>query len=194
MSAPESLSAVSAVILAGGSSARMQHRDKALLRWNGSTYLNRLSRELSCCGELLLSVDRPQKYPGCALPEVVDVRRCGPLGGICQALEICRFPWLLVVACDMPLFQRSLAERLLRAADPQTDAVVLRELSGRTHPLGALYAKASLPQLTAQLETGNYRMQDALNGLETVYLTPDAAEARMLRNVNTPEDADALRL
>jgi molybdopterin-guanine dinucleotide biosynthesis protein A len=171
MSAPESLSAVSAVILAGGSSARMQHRDKALLRWNGSTYLNRLSRELSCCGELLLSVDRPQKYPGCALPEVVDVRRCGPLGGICQALEICRFPWLLVVACDMPLFQRSLAERLLRAADPQTDAVVLRELSGHTHPLGALYAKAEV--LQQYLHAQQNQNKPAANSALDLYRVPN---------------------
>lgn len=186
------LSAISAVILAGGSSSRMNYRDKAMLLYGDKTFLQGLSDELSCCGELLLSVERQKKYPLSASREIVDSGQYGPLGGICQALSICRFSWLLVVACDMPLFRKSFAERLVQETRPGIDAVVMRETSGRVHPLGALYSKEALPKLNAQISSENYRIQTALNQIRTTYLAPDSQEIQMLRNINTPEDLSLL--
>lgn len=183
------LASVSAVILAGGASSRMSGNDKALLCYQGESFLARLSKELSCCGEVLVSVDRHNRYPNFRMEEIVDVRQnCGPLSGVCTVLQKCRFPLLLTVPCDLPLYKINLAFRLLQAYTPEADAVVVRDRFNAIHPLCALYAKSALPVLQEQLERGNYRMRDALEAIKTTFIVADYQEMRMLQNVNTPQD------
>lgn len=195
VAAGRGLSSVSGMILAGGCSSRMG-ADKALLReaTTGETYLDHLVAELAGCDELLLSVDTAQRFPGCALPKVVDaIPGQGPLGGLCAGMSACRNHLLFVVACDQPLFRRELAERLVVEWQPGVDAVVPQEESGRRHSLCAVYAKSALPELRARLAAGNLRLRDALDALRVRYVRPTPAELAMLANVNTPNDVRALR-
>lgn len=183
------LASVSAVILAGGASSRMSGNDKALLCYQGESFLVRLTKELSCCGEVLVSVDRHNRYPNSPVKEIVDARRnCGPLSGVCTVLQKCRFPLLLTVPCDLPRYKISLASRLLQAYTPDVDAVAIRDYFNTIHPLCALYARSALPLLQEQLESGSYRMRDALEVIKTTFIVADYHEMKMLQNINTPED------
>ena len=62
-----------AVILAGGKSSRMNGTDKALLNWNGMSFLDRLFHELRDFDERLLSADRADRYPQYAAVTVPDL-------------------------------------------------------------------------------------------------------------------------
>jgi molybdopterin-guanine dinucleotide biosynthesis protein MobB len=184
---------VSAVILAGGKSERMGV-NKARLPWrDGRTLLERMAGCLKHLDEVLLSVGaEEQKYENLSLPVVVDrYPDRGPMGGIYSALLACRSNWLLAVSCDLPLFERELADYLIShlrsGVSDECNIVLTVTRDGRVHPLCGLYSKRVLDTLGGLLALGNYRMMDAAR--ETGFLpvslegTPFADE--MLANVNT---------
>lgn len=186
------MNTVGAAVLAGGRSRRMG-RDKALLSLGGAPFLDRILDELAEFQEKLLSVDQTGRYAGVS-PEWrrVEDRKpgCGPLGGLCAVLEACASDALLVVTCDAPLYRAEMGRWLCGGLEEPWDAAVPAAPDG-IHPLCAVYRKRCWPALERQLEAGDFRLQNALKGLNVRYL--DAAERRgMLCNVNTPEEYRAL--
>ena len=135
---------VGAVLFAGGKSRRMG-TDKASLTLHGDTFLQRIAGELSPFPEKLLSVDDPDRYPQLPWLHVTDEKPgCGPLGGLCAVLRACRSEALLVVSCDLPLYERRLGDYLCGRLQEPFDAVVSTTPDG-THPLCAVYRKRCLP-------------------------------------------------
>lgn len=180
---------ISSVILCGGRSQRMG-RDKARLIWNGRELLDDIAGRLSALGEVLLSADRKTRFAGKPWPIVEDqYPDCGPLGGVCSALLACKTPLLFVVSCDMPFITWETGG-MLRDCLGRNDAAVPVEFDGRVHPLCAVYRKDAAPVLLRQLQTGNFRMRDALSRLQAAYVPAGdlPGGSRSLCNVNTPEE------
>ena len=137
-------------------------------------------------------------------------RDCGPLGGIHAALSACRAEWALFVSCDTPLYRRELAE-LLISKIPGTETETEQEdqeysagtrllvpvtPDGRWHMTCALWRRTLLPEVEAQLKSGDYRLRklclkDGGPSPGTVLVPLEgerAAFAEMLENINTEED------
>ncbi|MDR1130940.1 MAG: molybdenum cofactor guanylyltransferase, partial [Oscillospiraceae bacterium] len=190
-----------AVILAGGASRRMG-KDKALLRLEGRTFLERIAESLSGLGEVLLSVGPSRRYE-CARLRTVEDRTgicgpggCGPMGGLYSALSVCKSERLLAVSCDMPLLTRDFVEYLLSYVEDGYDAVVPVTRDGREQPLCAVYSKRTAGILEARLAKGDCSIMNALEEMKVkrVSLRHSAyADAeKILSNVNTPEEYAAL--
>ena len=82
---------IGALILAGGASRRMMGGNKAFLTLDGHAFVRRVMAQLAGFDECLLSVSDPAPYESLGLPIVRDAYPgCGPLGGICSALEVCQ--------------------------------------------------------------------------------------------------------
>ena len=180
---------ISSVILCGGGSRRMG-LDKARLEWNGQDLLDVIAGNLSALGEVFLSTDRKERFSGKPYPVAEDrYPGCGPLGGVCSALLACGTPFLFVVCCDMP-FVTGEAGRMLQSRLGPGGAAVPKEDTGQIHPLCAVYRKDTLPALLGQLQTGNFRMRDALDRLQAVYVPAEdlPGGSRVLCNINTPGD------
>ena len=208
---------VCAVILAGGKSSRMG-RDKAALMLGDETFLQRIAAELDACGfqekYVSLGTGTAEKteirIPGGWTVIRDRYRDCGPLGGIHAALSACRTEWALFVSCDTPLYQRELAE-LLISKIPGTETETEQEdqeysagtrllvpvtPDGRWHMTCALWRKSLLPEVEAQLKSGNHRLRgvcfkdgELSPGTVLVPLEGErAAFAEMLENINTEED------
>jgi molybdopterin-guanine dinucleotide biosynthesis protein MobB len=183
-----------AVILAGGASRRMGE-DKALLRLEGRTFLERVAEALSGFEEVLLSVGPSRRYGSVRLRVVEDrADDCGPMGGLYSALKACESRRLLAVSCDMPLLTREFAEYLFSRAEDGYDALVPVTRDGRVQPLCAVYAERAAGVLEACLARGGRGITDALGKMKVKYLplrhTPYADKT--LWNVNTPEEYAAL--
>ena len=177
---------VGAVLFAGGKSRRMG-TDKASLTLHGDTFLQRIAGELSPFPEKPLSVDDPDRYPQLPWLHVTDEKPgCGPLGGLCAVLRACRSEALLVVSCDLPLYERRLGDYLCGQLQEPFDAVVSTTPDG-THPLCAVYRKRCLPIFETHLASGDYRIRFALQDLRVRYA--DVGDmAPMLQNINTPQE------
>ena len=191
---------VCAVILAGGKSSRMG-RDKASLTLGHKTFLQRIAAELDACGF-------QEKYVSLGIGEKTEIRipdgwtvlrdryrDCGPLGGIHAALSVCRAEWALFVSCDTPLYRRELAE-LLISKIPGPQLLIPVTPDGRWHMTCALWRRTLLPEVEAQLKSGDYRLRKLClkdggpsPGTVLVRLEGEqAAFAEMLNNINTEED------
>ena len=141
-----------AIILAGGRSSRMGS-PKAALNWHGSTLLRRVT------GLAMRTVDGPVvavRAPDQNLPEldplvevVSDAREGrGPLQGLAAGLAAIgdRAEVAFVSSTDVPLLHPAFIRRVIRAFDPEVDAVV-PEIHGFRQPLSAGYRVALLPDV-----------------------------------------------
>ncbi len=188
---------VTGAVLAGGRSTRLG-RDKALLTLDGEPLLARAVRLLrEVCDEVLV-IGPPERARIVPDVRVLPDERpgSGPLGGIATALRAMSGDRLLAVATDMPFLRPALLRYLLTASEG-FDVTVPR-VDGRTHQLCAVYSRACLPLIDAQLAHGDYKIdrffsQVRLRIVDEAELRPFDPELRSFRNVNTEADWQAVQ-
>jgi molybdenum cofactor guanylyltransferase len=144
-------------ILAGGNSRRFGH-DKGLAALHGRPMVAHvLDRVAGLGSETLVVTNRPEDYNQFGQPLVRDVLPGrGVLGGLYTALHHASQPWVLCLACDMPLVNRALLEYLWTLT-ADADAVVPC-LGGQAEPLHALWSRACLGPIREALERGDRRL------------------------------------
>ena len=178
------------LVLAGGSSTRMQ-RDKAALIYQGKTQLDRAfelaRRHLP---KVFVSVRAAQvRDPTRAHhPMIVDSGEGeGPIVGIRSALAAHPNVAWLVLACDLPFLSDALLATLMRERDPAALATAYRSAhDGLPEPLCAIWEPAAAGVLAEYQAGGGSCPRKFLirNGAHLI----DLPDPRALDNVNTPED------
>lgn len=182
-------------ILAGGRGTRMG-ADKALLHIGEGTFLEQLTHEFASFPEMLLSVDKKERYPDALLQAVEDVYPgCGPMSGLLSALRACRSELLFCVPCDTPLVPKELAHFLAACLPQEAAACIPVTENGQPHFLCGVYRKSAAAALEAQIRGGNCKMRDAAALLHTklIPLAYSVFSDQVLENINTPEDYAVLR-
>ncbi len=178
------------LILAGGSSSRMQ-RDKAALKYRGKSQLDR-AYELAGrhVPKVFVSVRASQiADPARAQkPMIVDsIAGEGPIVGIRSALAAePRVAWL-VLACDLPFLSDAALSQLLRERDPSALATAYRSThDGLPEPLCAIWEPAAAAAL-ADYQAGGGRCPRKFLIRHAAPLL-ELEDPRALDNVNTPEE------
>src|SRR3990170_8636218 len=125
---------MNSIVLAGGQSRRMG-RDKAFLPVGEKFMLQHIIdclRPIS--DDIIVVTNHAWKVDGLRVQAVPDiVQEWGPLGGILSGLMASSSQYNLVVACDMPLLNRSVLTYIQVLRDGY-DAVV-PSVEGMLHPL-----------------------------------------------------------
>lgn len=189
------LSDVYGLVLAGGSSRRMQH-DKALIDYHGEPQLLWTYRLLaSLLPRAFVSVRRSQHADPLRgeLPRIVDEHDDGgPAAGILAAQRAHPDVAWLVVACDLPLLDEASLRYLLAGRDPARDATAfISSHDGLPEPLCAIWEPSSHAPLSARVDAGSWCPRKALIEGNVRLLEPLRASA--LDNINTPEELERLR-
>lgn len=178
------------LVLAGGSSSRMQ-RDKASLPYRGKTQLDRaFGLAARHCAEVFVSVRATQVADPAraAHPMLVDsIPGEGPIIGIRSALAAFpRVAWL-VIACDLPLLSDSTLDFLLLERDPHSLATAFFSAHDNLpEPLCAVWEPAAAAALAEYQSAGGQCPRKFLMRNRAKLLEP--LDARALDNVNTPEE------
>jgi molybdenum cofactor guanylyltransferase len=183
------------IVLCGGKSTRMG-RPKALLPFGPETMLQRVVRLL---GEVVAPVvvvaASDQELPELPADVIVtrDERRArGPLEGLRAGLKAlpAEVEAAYVTSCDVPLLMPGFVEQLFDLARGHDVAVM--EIDGFTHPLSAVYRRATLPYIEDLLAHDRLRPVFLFEAVSTRRVRPDEMtadpELQTLRNLNTPED------
>jgi molybdopterin-guanine dinucleotide biosynthesis protein A len=178
------------LILAGGSSTRMQ-RDKAALLYQGRTQLDRAydlaGRHLS---KVFVSVRAAQVHdPNRAHhPMIVDSAKGeGPIVGIRSALGAHPNVAWLVLACDLPFLSDAALVNLMRERNPASLATAYRSAhDGLPEPLCAIWEPAAAAAL-AEYQAGGGTCPRKFLIRHGAHLL-DLPDPRALDNVNTPEE------
>lgn len=181
-----------ALLLAGGKSSRMG-TNKALLPFGKTTVLEFLIARLQQAGAEVILVTTPEQgYAHLPQRKIFDVIEGKlSLGGLYTGLLHSPNDASFVCGCDMPLLAPELVRHLF-AQLGDYDAVVPR-INGYFEPLCAVYAKACLPYIAAQLQTEELRMTSWFKHAR-VRLVHEAElrsvdpSLHSLLNMNTPED------
>ncbi len=202
---PESgVPAVSAVILLGGYSTRM-NRDKSTLEYSdGSSAAGKAARLAGqVCDDVYLSIRPGQGVPAdvANLPVLEDrFVGIGPIGGILTALYKHPGRAWLVLSCDMPLLEVTDLRLLLHARNPGKIATALavtniRKFEGEEsllpEPLCAIWEPRSRGRILPFIQEGAFSPRRVLQNCGVHMVRPENADATF--NANTPEEWDIAR-
>ena len=183
------------VLLAGGKSRRMG-RDKAKLSIAGESFLEHIAHELESFPERLLSIDESRNIRLNGFTPVYDIYPGnGPISGLHAALRYSRSDALLVVPCDVPLFQCDLGKYFVQCMASDYDAVVAVTRDERIHPFCGVYRKEIADLLESQILAGKLSMMDAIKQLRLYHarLEDTPYSDNCLANINTPDEYDILQ-
>lgn len=188
---------MSAVVLAGGRSTRLQ-QDKALLKLDSEWILEGILRKLALLSDDVLVVGGDQeKLRPLGVPIIPDARPgAGPLGGIYSGLQKMHYEHGLFVACDMPLLSLPLLQYMIELS-PEFDVVIPR-IGDNVEPLHAVYSKACLRPMHEQLDRGERRVVCFHPGVRIRYverheISPFDPQRVSFFNINTPQDLELAR-
>jgi molybdopterin-guanine dinucleotide biosynthesis protein A len=157
-----------AVVLTGGTAARMDGVDKASIELDGVTLLERALAATMTAVEVVVVGDQvPTSRPVTWTFE--DPRGGGPAAGVLAGLDrFLRPPDLVaVLAVDMPRVSAGTVARLAAAVTPGVDGAVLLDTTGRRQWLCAVYRRTSLEAArpTAQEDEHGLPAHRLLDGL-----------------------------
>jgi molybdenum cofactor guanylyltransferase len=178
------------LVLAGGSSTRMQ-RDKAALKYQGITQLDRtfeLARRRTA--EVFVSVraDQTSDPTRSRYPMIVDsITGEGPIAGIRSAFAAHPTVAWLVLACDLPFLSDAVVELLLRERDSSAFATAYKSAhDGLPEPLCAIWEPGAAAALADYQAAGGHCPRKFLIRHAARLLEP--LDPRALDNVNTPQE------
>jgi molybdopterin-guanine dinucleotide biosynthesis protein A len=185
------------VIQAGGESRRMG-QDKGLLTFMGQPLVARAMERLApIADEAIVTTNRPQDYAFLGVPLFTDrIPGRGALGGLYTALSAARYPYVAVVACDMPFVNpRLLAAQRDLLARTQSD-IVIPHLEGGIEPFHAVYRRQiCLPPIEEALAADKWRADAWFHRVKVYLMRGDEIvkyDPALLSfwNVNTPEEIE----
>jgi len=200
-------------VQAGGGSTRFG-TDKALVRLDGKTMLQRTGELLaSVCHDVTI-VAAAGKYADAPWPVIADRwPGQGPLGGILTALhrlsetdsadqtrDVERDPctFALILSCDMPFLTTEFLRFLTDRALSSEAAIIVPEASRRLEPLCACWCSASVAAIQAAFDAGGRKVTEAMKHVSMEVLDEAAwkrfdTDGRLFWNMNTPADYEEAR-
>jgi len=191
MSSPK-VAALTVAILAGGKSTRMG-RDKSFVSFQGRPMIEIVRDHVAGLGqELIVITNNPEPYHYLGLPAFGDVYPDrGPLGGIHSALVNASYPYVLMVACDMPWLNRDLLQRLIDYRE--TADVVVPRWDKFPEPLHAVYSKACLGPIEKRIEADELKIVRFYSDVTVRYVDHEEIiqfdpDGRSFTNINRPGD------
>jgi len=193
------VSAVTAIVLAGGKGSRLGGVDKARLEIGGRRTIDRVLHALGGIADEVVAVVNEDRLAG-----VEGIRRiedpephAGVLPALHAALGKARNELCLMVACDMPFLRPVLLAWLVE----QTDAhdVVIPRVGDQLQPMHAVYRREPCREaIAASIARGQRRMIAFLDNVRVREV--EEAEVRgfdpellSFFNVNTPDDLERAR-
>jgi molybdenum cofactor guanylyltransferase len=141
------------IILAGGKSRRMGHKDKAFLKIGNEPIIKRQARLLrKYFKKIIIITGSLDEYIGLKgvklIPDIIPGQ--GPLGGIFSGLRVSQDTYNFVVACDMPFINCRLIKYMLENS-AGFDVVVPR-INHSYEPLFSVYSKSCLKHIKPLLD------------------------------------------
>ena len=194
----------SAVILAGGRSARMG-QPKAMLRLGGITLIERTVIELARAFDDIVVVAAPEseaiELPALGAVTIVHDESAyqGPVGALARGLRAVRHELAFACSCDLPMLRSEVASWMLSLTD-ERDAAAIPQIGERLQPLHAVYRRRCADALDAMLARGEHRLTTVADTVNARIVSEDEyrradPDALSCFNINTPEDyARAVKL
>lgn len=190
----------SLAIIAGGKSSRMG-TDKAFVHILGKSLIEHIIERIANVGqsETILITNHLADYAHLTLSMYQDVLPDkGSLGGIYSAIHHSKYPYTLVIACDMPFVSTNLMRYMAILRDGDPFDIIVPRTDAYPQGLHAIYNKACLKPIRKYLDADKLKVINFYEDMRVRYI--DEAEYKVFDekglvfyNVNTPEDLKKAR-
>ena len=195
------------VVIAGGRSSRMDHREKALLDLAGEPMIKRIAERLRPqVGRMVINANGdPKRFAQFGLPIVADTIEGheGPLAGLQAGLQWARAEtpdarFIASVAADTPFIPDDLVARLLAALKDAGASSAIASSGGEWTPVVGLWSVALADALAEALRQGVravHRFATAQGSAVVEFPFVEIGGERIdpFFNVNTPADLEKAR-
>lgn len=176
------------LILAGGQGKRMGYRNKAQLKIQNQTFLERMLAEFQ--GIPCYLSTRPSYTPELSGVKLIldENSNRGPVEGILQAFRQTKEEAFFVIGCDMPMMKREIYDVLCENVQlPKGIAIKNEE---RLYTLGAIYTRTMVEEMVKQVEKQDYRLKTCFQNKTATILTKKELEVdfQCFMNINFEED------
>ena len=186
---------ISGLILAGGRGRRLGNVDKGLHPFDGRPVISHVIERLAPqVAELIISANRSiGDYAVLGQAAFKDARvvgdtlGSGPLAGLYSGLQASTRELLVTAPCDAPGVPGDLVTRLWTALSAANAQLAIATTGGRVQPVFVLVRRATLPHLSAYLNSGGRKADAWYAGLDAISV-PFDDEAGAFANLNTPDD------
>lgn len=185
-----------AIVLTGGTGARLGGVDKAGLVLGGLSLLARALAAVDAAGQVVVVGERTETARTVTWAREQPAGG-GPAAGVLAGLDaLAPLPlWVCVLAVDMPWVTAATVGRLLdavsrRVTDPPDGAVLLDD-GGTPQTLAAVYRSAALQAARPAAGAHNLSLRSLVGGLGLVEVPAVGNEAR---DVDTPADLEAMHV
>ncbi|OCG25595.1 molybdenum cofactor guanylyltransferase MobA [Gilliamella sp. App2-1] len=180
---------ITAIILAGGKSTRMNGKDKGLLLLNQKPlYQHVIDRIKPQTDSIMINCNNNvSQYQTAGYPVFSDVLTgyFGPLSGIYSGLLYSTTDWNLFVSCDTPFLPNDLIARL--AVHTLTHTAIYPIDGKYHHPTILLIHKSVIQQVRSYLEQGNRKLILFLEQINAKWVDFND-QASCFININTPKE------
>lgn len=152
---------LTAIVLCGGRSTRMG-RDKGELAFGGETIVQRIIRIAGTIADRVIVAGRRDQHAASVHDAVEDQ---GPLAGIAAGLRSSTTDLNLVIACDMPLINAAVLQRLVEEIGDHDACVAV--VDGHASALCGVYRSRIAGDAEALLAAGERRVMRLLDRVQT---------------------------
>ena len=180
-------------ILAGGKNSRFKGMNKAFLKINGDTIINRTIQLLSdLFNEIIIITNQPQDFDKFHQFNIFgDIYKDqGPLGGIHSALTNSLFPSVFVVSCDMPFLNHEFIKKMVNLSCNINSDAIVPLLNSQPEPTHSIYHKRIIPVIEKHLIASvNPSIRQIYNDIDIQFIKLDNNNDNKLifTNVNSPD-------
>ncbi len=180
------------LILAGGQGSRMGYRNKAELLIREQTFLEKILHEFQ--EEQCYISTRPSYTPEISgVNLIIDKNENrGPMEGILQAFTQTSHEAFFVIGCDMPFMTKEVYQVLCSYFEPPKGVIV--QGNKRRFPLGAIYTREMMKEMTAKIKEKDYRLKSLFHNENSKILTQDQIniDFQCFANINFEEEYQQL--
>lgn len=179
---------ISAVILAGGKSLRM-NGNKALLPVSGVRLIEKITNMIeNYFNEIIISSNSREIFDFLPYEVVIDEKsNQGPMMGILSCLKVSSNDVNFVIACDIPEINFSFIEKMMPYTD-NFDIVVPISGENQFEPLFAFYNKNLISSMEKLLNQGVRKISELFQKCRTKYIPLE--KNRWYYNLNSKKDYD----
>lgn len=189
---------ISCIVLCGGQSRRMG-KNKALIKINGVTIIERVIQELKKISKnIVVVVDKRAKYAQITKYEGVKIfedenRDVGPVEGMRIGLKHIDKQSAFICACDMPFIQGDCVKELYGYKTEDIYCVV-PFANGKLHPLHGIYDKKTYELLSDMVKTDKKKIAYLFDRAKTKIVKDYDCNLKLsLTNINNPEDLESIK-
>ena len=181
---------ISAYILCGGKSSRMQ-TEKGLVCFNGKSFIQHIIEAVKPLSDSIVLVTKNQDYKVFGYEIIEDViTDKGPVGGIHTVLNHTKTENNLILSCDVPFITTQVLNILIENHLNNKYNITFLSDENKNYPLIGIYNKQVKNAFYEAILNNELKLQKVVETIANTQLIIDTKYHLALKNINTKEELE----